>query len=219
MIVGISGSPVEHGNTDRMIKAVLEKSGKESEFINLSALRFGSCRACAHHCATTAMCGVKDALHPWIEKIRDAEALVIGTPIHHGTMTAWTYSFFSRLWCFLHESKTLRNRPVVFVSTGIDVASEDKAFRASLVKEHEFNVLGEIYFQSLVPPCYTCGKGDVCQNPRGGLWRMVGQDADALKAFEITPDRFHRWEDDELVVSSVARYGEALSSLKIFKPQ
>ena len=211
-VIGMSGSPIVHGNTDRMIQAVLEKSGLGSEFLNLSTLQFGSCRACAHHCATTAMCGVKDALHPWIEKIRDAEALVIGTPIHHGTMTAWTFSFFSRLWCFLHENKTLRNRPVVFVSVGIDEKPAGEVFNAELVREHNFNVLGEIYFQSLVPPCFKCGKGDVCQ--WGGLWRMVGQDVEALTAFEISPDKFHRWEDDDLIGSSVERYGEALSVLK-----
>jgi hypothetical protein len=32
-IIGVSGSPVIDGNTDRIIKAVLKKSGKEAIFI------------------------------------------------------------------------------------------------------------------------------------------------------------------------------------------
>jgi multimeric flavodoxin WrbA len=214
-IVGISGSPIVNGNTDRMTKAILEESGKSTRFINLSRLNYGPCRGCAYNCATTARCGVKDDLHPLLNEIRDAHALVIGSPVHHGTMTAWTYSFFSRLWCFLHENKTLNNRPVVFASTGIDSIPEQgpQTFNASLVKEHNFKMLGEIYFQSLVPPCFKCGKGDTCQ--RGGLWRMVGKDVDALNTFEITPDKFKRWEDDEQTVDAVKKVGGMLSEIGI----
>jgi len=84
-------------------------------------------------------------------------------------------------------------------------------FDASLVNEHEFNVLGRIYFQSLVPPCFKCGKGDVCQ--WGGLWRMVERDVDALKEFEITSDKFRRWEDDEQIVDEVKKCAKMLSEI------
>jgi multimeric flavodoxin WrbA len=211
-IIGISGSPVVDGNTDRMTQAILVETGKDTKFVNLSKLNFSPCRACAYNCATTAMCGAKDDLSPYLSDIRDAEALILSTAIHHGTMTAWMYSFFSRLWCFLHENETLNNKPAVFVSTGIDGMTEDTdPFDASLVRGHGFNVLGHIYFQSLVPPCFTCGKGDVCQ--RGGLWRMVGRDVDALKNFQITPDKFRRWEDDEQTVEAVKRYGSLLAEI------
>jgi multimeric flavodoxin WrbA len=212
-IIGISGSPIINGNTDRMTKSILEESCRDTKFLNLSQLAFGSCRGCAHNCATTSMCGVKDELHPHLQDIRDAEAFVFSSPVHHGTMTAWMYSFFSRMWCFLHENKTLNNKPVVFVSTGIDAVPEEgpKAFKASLVKEHKFNVLGHLYFQSLVPPCFTCGKGDVCRH--GGLWRIVGRDEDALNQFEITPDKSRRWEDDEHAVAGVKKYGKVLSTI------
>lgn len=208
-IVGISGSPIINGNVDRLTKAVLAESGKETKFINLTKLKFGSCRGCAHNCATTAMCGVKDKLHPHLADIRDAEALVFGTPIHHGTMTAWMYSFFSRTWCFMHENKTLKNKPVILVSVGIEEVPRGEVYNTSSVQEHEFNVLGNIHFVSLTPPCFKCGKGDVCQ--WGGLWRMVGQNEEALKKFEITPDKFKRWEDDKQTVDEAKRYGKILS--------
>jgi multimeric flavodoxin WrbA len=212
-IIGISGSPISDSNTDRMVEAILERSGRETRFLKLSKVKFGSCRACAHNCATTAMCGVKDGLHPYLAEIRDAEALVIGSPNHHGTMTAWMFSFFSRLWCFLHENKTLKDLPVVFVSTGIDPIPDGgpATFKAGFVKEHAFNILGHIYYQSLTPPCFTCLRGDVCQ--WGGLWRMVGRDVEALKQFKITPDKFHRWEDDKPLADDVEKYGRMLSEL------
>ena len=101
---------------------------------------------------------------------------------------------------------------MVFLSTGIDETPVDRdPFDASLVRGHGFNVLGCIYFHSLTPPCFKCGKGEVCQ--RGGLWRMVGRDTEALKQFAITPDKFRRWEDDGETVDEVRKYGKMLAEI------
>ena len=43
-ILGLSGSPFVRGNTDRLVKAVLKKSNKETVFVNLSKLTFNPCR-------------------------------------------------------------------------------------------------------------------------------------------------------------------------------
>jgi len=151
----------------------------EAKFINLSKLSFSPCRGCAHNCATTAMCGVKDDLYPYLKNIQEADALVFASPRHHGDMTAWMYGFFSRLWCFLHENHTLKAKPVIFVSVGIKpIAKGRETFRASMIKEHEFDVIGEIFYDSKTPPCFKCGKCETCQ--WGGLWSMVGEDEDAL---------------------------------------
>ena len=37
---------------------------------------------------------------------------------------------------------------------------------------------------------------------------MVGRDVEALKKFEITPDKFKRWEDDEQMGEAVKKYGK-----------
>ncbi|MHA1257619.1 MAG: hypothetical protein ACTSPS_18695 [Promethearchaeota archaeon] len=41
-ILGVSGSPVPNSNTDRAVKAVLEASGLESEFVKAEALVIGA---------------------------------------------------------------------------------------------------------------------------------------------------------------------------------
>ncbi len=52
-------------------------------------------------------------------------------------------------------------------------------------------------------PCLTCGMGMECKNEHAGLWNYLGKDEDALKNYEITADKFKRWEDDRNIVNEV----------------
>jgi len=210
-IVGVSGSPIVNGNTDRIIKALLEQSGKEYIFINLSTLRYDPCRACAHLCAKTNICPLDDDLKPYFEPILNSEALVLGTSVHGGNITAWMFSFLSRLWCFHHVKRLLRDKPVLLVATGLFKQSEYRVMARFLERVPSENVIGHIYYTSSIPPCYKCGMGKICRV--GGLWAMVGRDEERLKKFEITPDKFKRWEDDPETVEKVARYAKILAEL------
>ena len=42
---------------------------------------------------------------------------------------------------------------------------------------------------------------------------MVGRDVDALNKFEITPDKFKIWEDDQQMVAEIKKYGKILSEI------
>lgn len=220
-IVGVSGSPIVGGNTDRMVKALLEKSGKDHIFINLSTLRYDPCRACAHLCAKTNLCPLEDDLKPYFEPILKAEALVLGTPAHSGNMTGWMFSFISRLWCFHHVKNLLRDKPVVLVMTGLVSKTEKRGvnkFTESLKgglkgNLHPVKILGHIYYASHIPPCYNCGRGKICKV--GGLFYMLDYDEEKLKNFELTCDMFKRWEDCPQTVASVEKYAEMLSHLEV----
>ncbi len=46
-VIGFSaGSVGREGNIDRMVKAMLEKSGHEVEFVKLSDLTYSGCQGC-----------------------------------------------------------------------------------------------------------------------------------------------------------------------------
>lgn len=210
-IVGISGSPIVDGNTDRMVRSILEQSGKDHIFINLSKLKFDPCRACAHLCAKTNLCPLKDDLEPYFEPIRDAEALVLGTSTNAGNMTAWMFSFLSRLWCFHHVKRLLRDKPVVLVATGLFRRSEARVIPKFRDAIKSVNVLGHVFFASEIPPCYRCGAGKECKV--GGLWHMLGKDEEKLKNFRLTKDMFYRWEDCQEAAKNVEKYADVLSRL------
>jgi len=48
-IIGISGSPINNSNTDRLIQAVLESSGLSSEFVKLSKIYVRPCLESGRH--------------------------------------------------------------------------------------------------------------------------------------------------------------------------
>ena len=215
-IMGVSGSPFVRGNTDRLVKAVLEKSGKEAVFINLSKLRFDPCRGCCHLCATTNMCGRKDELHPYLKLMLKSEAIVLGTPYQLGMPTGFMYNFLTRLFCFQHVKKLLVDKPVVLISVGVkpkEIQNGIASFESMVTHGDQFNLLGHIYFNSQTPPCLKCGAGSYCRV--GGLWKYVlDQDENKLKKFKFTPDKFKKWEDCPQIAEEVERYGKILAELK-----
>lgn len=214
-IVGVSGSPILDGNTDRMVKALLEQSGKDYVFVNLSTLRYDPCRACAHLCAKTNMCPLDDDLKPYFEPILNAEALVLGTSVHAGYITGWMFSFVGRLWCFHHVKNLLRDKPIIIVMTGLFKGSERVALPRFVnlfeAWNQSVNLIGHIYYTSSTPPCFKCGMGNVCKV--GGLWGMVGRNEEKLRKFKLTADMFKRWEDCPETVTKVATYAKMLAEI------
>jgi multimeric flavodoxin WrbA len=216
-VLGVSGSPKAGGNTDRIIKAVLEKSGKESTFINLSTLRFDPCRGCCHLCAKTNMCGVKDEVHPYLKLVLESEALVLGTPYYLGEPTGFMFNFLTRFKCFYHVEILLVNKPAILVSVGcqekeLQIKKGIGRFESMVTHGDQIKSHGHIYFNSLAPPCLTCGAGDICRN--GGLWKYIlAEDENKLKNFEFTPDKINKWEDCPQIVEEVNTYGKILAEL------
>ena len=211
-IIGFSGSPIKGGNTDRLVQALLAQSGREQQFVNLSSLDFAACRGCAHLCAKTNICPLEDDLRPWMEPILEAEALIFASPVHAGTVTAWFFSFLSRIWCFHHVKNLLVGRPLLLVMTALFPQSQHGAlhrFEDDIRRwGHGFHELGTLFHATYIPPCFKCGVGTQCKV--GGLWGLVGQDEEKLHAFDVTPDKFTRWEDCPETVEKVTHYAQVL---------
>jgi len=212
-IVGVSGSPILNGNTDRIIQALLQRSGKDHIFVNLSTLKYYPCRACAHLCAKTNMCPLDDDLKPYLKHILDSEALILGTPVHAGNITGWMFSFITRLWCFHHVKNLLKGKPVLLVLTGLFRRSERvlSKFKERLLIDHPVKIIGHIYYTTNIPPCFKCGMGNQCKV--GGLWVMVGFNEEKLRSFKVTPEKFKRWEEDLETVAKVEKYARILAEL------
>ena len=97
-ILGISGSPRKNGNTSNLVKEALkaaEKEGFETEFISLSGLELNPCIAC-DMCKKDEGCIIVDDMEEILEKIEDADGIIIGSPVYFGGVSAQTKMLIDR---------------------------------------------------------------------------------------------------------------------------
>lgn len=102
-IIAINAGPRNGWNTDRLIKEAAEgakESGAEVEYIDLFKLeKYTGCISC-FGCklpGTFGKCVCRDALYDVLEKIRNADGLIIGSPNYLGNLTASFRALYERL--------------------------------------------------------------------------------------------------------------------------
>lgn len=102
-VIGINGSPRKHGNTATLVEHALAgatATGAHTEIIHLYDLDYKGCTSC-FACKTpgriSGRCAMEDGLALVLDKIRDADALVLGTPLYFGAATGEMRSFLERL--------------------------------------------------------------------------------------------------------------------------
>lgn len=98
-IIGISGSPIKDSNTDRLVGAILDATGLESEFVKLSRINVRLCFACKK-CVPDNICKVKDNFQELAEKIKTAGALIISAYPPYGQIDGFTKALLERFWSF-----------------------------------------------------------------------------------------------------------------------
>ena len=100
--IGINGSPRKGWNTHTLVEETLKGAadkGAGTELINLYDLSFKGCISCfgCKRIGGPARCAVKDELKPVLEKIEEADGLVIGSPIYIGELSSSTRALIERL--------------------------------------------------------------------------------------------------------------------------
>lgn len=103
-VLAFNGSPRTGWNTATMLKHALEgaeSAGAETELIHLHKLDFSGCISCfackRKDRKEIGVCAVKDDLRPILDKVREADAFIVGTPVYYGTETAATRAFLERV--------------------------------------------------------------------------------------------------------------------------
>jgi multimeric flavodoxin WrbA len=106
-VMVFNGSPrKKNWNTVTLLNNALEgaaSAGADTELIQLYDLNFSGCISC-FSCKRISrkedgVCAVQDDLTPVLERARNADALIIGTPVYYGAESASTRALLERL-CF-----------------------------------------------------------------------------------------------------------------------
>jgi multimeric flavodoxin WrbA len=208
-IIGLSaGGAGREGNVDRMVKAILEGSEADTEFVKLADLNYSGCKGCVHLCARPRVCMLEDDLQPYYQKIKEADAVVVGTPVYFDAINGMAMSFIERFFGYRHVDIAIAGKPFVGVVCGgmvLDAATEQLR---RMLGHFDVNILDIARFQSRVPPCFRCGRHKECEI--GGLYAMLG---DAAHELTITPEMFNQWENDSDATAAVERVAEQIRSL------
>jgi len=126
-VLGISGSPRVRSNTRLLLERVLAgaaAAGADTELVSLRELQMGSCRHCGG-CDRTGSCVVLDDIQEVHAKLRQAQYLVLASPIHFSGVSAETKAMIDRgqaLWVSTYVLKRPLSdfpgeRRGVFIST------------------------------------------------------------------------------------------------------
>ena len=108
MIVGICGSP-RKGATEHVLREalkMLETRGFNTEFFTVRGKKIGACTHC-DHCLEHKECILKDDMYTVYSLLREAEGIVIATPVYNGGVSAQTKAVMDRCRALLAANPKL----------------------------------------------------------------------------------------------------------------
>jgi NAD(P)H-dependent FMN reductase len=128
-VLGIAGSPRRDGNTDHLLRQVMagaSSQGAETKTVVLSELNISPCRHC-DGCIKTGKCVVEDDMQWLHTDLREADRIVLASPIFFMGVTAQTKAMIDRcqaLWVIKYVLKLpvainpAKERMGIFISVG-----------------------------------------------------------------------------------------------------
>ncbi|MDD1678550.1 MAG: flavodoxin family protein [Methanomicrobiales archaeon] len=160
-VLGISGSPHRHGNTETLLDCFLEgtkEAGASPEKVVLRELTYSPCKGC-NVCHRTGECVVQDELSPLFDRILEADCLAVASPIYSMGITAELKGLIDRaqyIWAQKYIQKTrfftseyIQRHKGIFISTA--GLSWDNVFDAAFPAVTAFfNTMGFEYYDNII---------------------------------------------------------------------
>jgi len=135
-VIGIVGSPRKNGNTDTLVQAVLDgamEAGHETAKFSLNEMNYKGCQGCGY-CKNHEECRQDDDVSKLLDEMRNAGAVVFGSPIYFGEFTGQFRLMEDRLYSLVDSGFKSRLTPgkkaVIITSPGNpDPSTYDKAIQ------------------------------------------------------------------------------------------
>ena len=110
--LAFNGSPRKGGNTEVLLKTVLEvikEKGGSVEFFHLNTMEFKPCQNCGG-CDKAGTCILKDDLTPVYDKILAANRIIIASPIYFYGVSAQAKAFIDRMQALWNRKRILTEK-------------------------------------------------------------------------------------------------------------
>jgi multimeric flavodoxin WrbA len=124
MIVGICGSPRKQATEHVLREALnmLRKEGFETQFFTVRGKNIGFCQHC-DYCLREKECKLKDDMYTLYPLLKEAEGLVIATPVYNGGISAQTKTVMDRCRAlFAADKSAFKRKPGMAIAVGGDRA-------------------------------------------------------------------------------------------------
>lgn len=115
----LSGSPRKNGNSDILCDEFARgaaEAGHEVEKIRVAEKKIGYCRAC-YACRGTGVCAIKDDMAEVLQKMIDADVLVLASPVYFYSIDAQLKALIDRTVARWTEVK---NKEFYYIVTAAD---------------------------------------------------------------------------------------------------
>lgn len=171
LVVGLNGSPNRDGETAGLLKAVLEvvkSKGAHTELVYLAEVLERQdkpyCDACSSPC--DASCSEGNELGEVFELLKKADALVLGSPVYFGTVSAQMKAFWDKTRC-LRTEKALVGKVGGAVSVGAArFGGQETTVRAlhDIMLVHGMKIVGDGSVSFDAGHQGVCGQKPVCED-------------------------------------------------------
>ena len=119
----LSGSPRKNGNSDilcdEFMKGAIE-AGNEVEKIRVAEKNIDYCRAC-YACRSTGVCAIKDNMAEVLQKMIDADVLVLASPVYFYSIDAQLKALIDRT---VARWTQVKNKEFYYIVTAADGEEE-----------------------------------------------------------------------------------------------
>jgi multimeric flavodoxin WrbA len=126
-IVTLLGSPRSKGNSSTIAKKIVETAaalGAENRSFELNRLSYRGCQACYACKGAHEECVLKDDLAEVLAAVKQADLVVLATPVYYGEITSQLKGFIDRTFSYLvpdyqtnPQPSRLSPKKMIFVQT------------------------------------------------------------------------------------------------------
>jgi multimeric flavodoxin WrbA len=168
IITALNGSPHTEGNTKYLLKLLINKVqslGAEIQMIDvaetLKTLKKPFCTVCSNPCSGACYSGTE--LDLIFKILKDSDAIVLGSPVYFGTVSAQMKAFFD-MTRKLRQEKVLYNKFGAAVAVGASrFGGQETTIRAlqDIMLIHGMVIVGDGYKDNDCGHQGVCGQGPV----------------------------------------------------------
>ncbi len=146
-VLGISGSMRKDGNTATLVKEILkhcEGHGIQTEFVSLAGKKIHPCLGC-EKCKEKKWCVIEnDDWGEIIDKVLDADVLIIGSPTYYFDVCGHVKNFIDRTYSLYHDRKLAGRKGVAVAVHANNGATRTIQTLEGFLSTHEFSSLGSV---------------------------------------------------------------------------